>query len=259
MKKRIVIFSPSPYSLYTTSVCELLLRNNIEISCIVVKKFTLKRFIQEFRRDGKRLLKKIWNKLILKDRAYKNSQIKENIISFRDNEGIKTKSIFDFGIDVIQVDDLNNATVEKCLSEINIDLIVFTGGGLIRENIFNVAGQGVLNCHMGVLPEYRGMDVPEWAILENNPHKVGFTVHFMDKGVDTGDILKVFTIMPQKDETVKQLRERFEPLMVKGFVETIVDILDAKIVRKKQYLSEGKQYFIMHEKLLNKVNSKLKN
>ena len=52
---RVVVFCPNPYSLYTSTVTELLLRQNVEVLAIVVKKFSLARFRQEFARDGKRL------------------------------------------------------------------------------------------------------------------------------------------------------------------------------------------------------------
>ena len=39
--------------------------------------------------------------------------------------------------------------VEELLKIYNTDLIVFTGGGLIRENILNYSGVGIINCHMG--------------------------------------------------------------------------------------------------------------
>ena len=58
MSGRVVIISPNPESYYTTSVAELLLRHEINIVGVFVKKFTLKRFKQEFSRDGIRLLKK---------------------------------------------------------------------------------------------------------------------------------------------------------------------------------------------------------
>ena len=43
----------------------------------------------------------------------------------------------------------------------------------------------------GGLPLYRGMDVVEWPILMNDFDNIGVTTHFMENGVDTGDILKV--------------------------------------------------------------------
>jgi methionyl-tRNA formyltransferase len=53
---------------------------------------------------------------------------------------------------------------------------------------------------MSIVPDYRGMDVVEWPILHGEPDKVGLTVHVMDSGIDTGDILSIRTIKPHQGE-----------------------------------------------------------
>ena len=82
MDKKVIIISPNPSSLYTTSVCELLMRHGIQIQAVFVKKFSLNRFKDEFSRDGVKLLKKIWKKLVLRNRAYQDDE-KDNILNFR--------------------------------------------------------------------------------------------------------------------------------------------------------------------------------
>ena len=66
---------------------------------------------------------------------------------------------------------------------------------------------GVLNCHMGILPKYRGMDVVEWPFLENDRLNVGITCHLMDKGIDTGDILEIVKVDPKRFTSFIDLRE----------------------------------------------------
>ena len=48
---------------------------------------------------------------------------------------------------------------------------------------------GTINCHAGKLPFYRGRNVLNWAII-NGESEFGITVHFIDDGIDTGDIIK---------------------------------------------------------------------
>ena len=258
---RVVVFCPNPYSLYTTAVTELLLRQNVEVLAIVVKKFTLNRFRQEFARDGKRLLRKIYNKLVLRESAYQPRSF-ETIVSFRKNNQIAVQSIHDFkkrGIKIQTCLDLNDEVVLQLLQSLQPDLVVFTGGGIVREKILKAAGHGVLNCHMGKLPLYRGMDVVEWPLLQNDSNNLGFTVHFMDKGIDTGDILYVESVeIDPEIDSIKVLREKYEPLMTQALAKTTVDFLDGKIERKKQALADGQQYFIMHDRLLEIANANLK-
>jgi len=136
---------------------------------------------------------------------------------------------------------------------------VFTGGGLIRKPLLDLSNLGVINCHMGKLPSYRGMDVVEWTLLEKKYSELGFSIHIMDEKVDTGNILKVYSINKRYNETLKELRERYEPMMCKAFANTVCEYLEGKIIPKKQAYSEGRQYFAMHSRLKGIVREKLKN
>ena len=180
---KVIIFSPNRYSLYTTTVTAMLIRKGVSIQSIYVRNLmNLKRFVSEYQRDGSRLIRKIWNKLILKEAGYQNS---ENIRTFRKENEIFITDMVEFkskfGIPVIPCNDLNDPSVVDGLKNHHPDLVVFTGGGLIRQDVLNHSGHGVMNCHMGILPNYRGMDVVEWPILERHPEMVGITVHFMER------------------------------------------------------------------------------
>lgn len=52
----------------------------------------------------------------------------------------------------------------------------------------DVAPLGVLNYHAGKLPFYRGRNVINWALI-NGERELGLTAHFVDEGIDTGDIV----------------------------------------------------------------------
>jgi methionyl-tRNA formyltransferase len=252
--KKLIIFSPNRYSLYTTTVTAMLIQSGIHISAIYVRNMiNPNRILTEFQRDGNRLLKKIWKKLFLRQSAYHPGNF-ETIVDFRKKNQISLTKVDDFhlrnSIPVINCSTLNDPIVVNGLKKIQPDLVVFTGGGLIKQEILENSGHGVLNCHMGVLPPYRGMDVVEWPLLEGHMDQVGITVHFMDKGVDTGDILRVRKIQPNSTETLAELRDRMEPIMCQIIVETCIDFLQGKVERNPQSRQMGKQYFKMHPRLI---------
>ena len=125
MNKKVIVISPNPESYITTSVCELLLRRNITIQSVIVKRFTIKRFKDEFSRDGLRLIKKIWKKLILKRNAYLQTNF-ENIISFRFKLNINLKNVNElvkFNTEILNVDDINSKQVENMLIKLKPDLV----------------------------------------------------------------------------------------------------------------------------------------
>ncbi len=258
---RIVLFSPSRYSLYSIVVTELLLRNQVQVEAIVVRKMTnWRRFTSEYRRDGNLLWRKIWKKLVLRKSAYRKRPF-ETIVDLMATEGITQRKLDDFqsthNIPVVFTPDLNAPGVIQLLRATEPHLVVFTGGGLIRAEVLQLAGAGVLNCHSGLLPDYRGMDVIEWPILEGRYDHLGLTVHFMDQGVDTGDLLRVQVVELKPGDRVDTIRDRFEPMMCRLLVNTCVDFLAGRIHPVPQRLSDGKQYYRMHPRLLQIVEKRL--
>lgn len=258
----VVILSPSRFSLYTICTTELLRRDNINIKGIIVRRLiNPNRILSEFSRDGSRLLKKVWKKLVLKNKAYRNAKNK-TIMDLMRRENIELTRVDafkeKFGIPVIYCNSLNESKAIKAIKGLQPELVVFTGGGLIRNDVLENSGDGVLNCHIGVLPQYRGMDVVEWPILEGNFNNIGMTIHFMDVGVDTGDILKIKILKVEPGENIKELREKAEPIMCRQLVKCCIGYMDGKLKRVPQKLDEGKQYYIMHPRLLEIAENKMR-
>jgi folate-dependent phosphoribosylglycinamide formyltransferase PurN len=262
-EKSVVVFSPSRHSLYTICVTELLCRRGVKVSAIVTRRLlNFRRFTREFSRDGVRLLRKIWRTIVLRKQAYRKSTY-ETIVDFMRAEEISVSVVDEFqtkrGIPVVYCEELNDSTTLEVLEKQKPDVVVFTGGGIIREEVLKHAGDGILNCHMGILPDYRGMDVVEWPLLEGHPEKVGMTVHFMDKGVDTGDILATRPVDVRAGESLSDLRGRFEVPMCRLMSEVCAHWLEGRVSRHPQRSVEHRQYFIMHPHLREIVNRRVCN
>jgi len=130
------------------------------------------------------------------------------------------------------------------------DLIIFTGGNILREQLLNVPRLGVLNAHLGLLPEIRGMSSPEWSLLTDVP--VGVTIHYMDAGVDTGPILQRSELPDvQTSESLSDLRNRLIAFGIEKVAE-VVSALDCGGISAtpQSHLDEDRQFFVMHEWLL---------
>lgn len=65
---------------------------------------------------------------------------------------------------------------------------------------------GCLNLHPSLLPFNRGRHSYSWAIIDHTPH--GATLHWMDKGVDTGDIALQVTVPVLPSDTTHTLYQR---------------------------------------------------
>ncbi len=76
------------------------------------------------------------------------------------------------------------AMIEK-LKSLKLDVGLHKAGVIYREQTINCFRLGILNPHIGLLPEYRGRSVLEWSLIEGRP--AGITVFFIDSGIDTGE------------------------------------------------------------------------
>jgi len=132
------------------------------------------------------------------------------------------------------------------------DLIIFTGGNILRKPLLEVPRLGVLNVHLALLPEVRGMSSPEWSLLNQVP--VGVTVHYMDAGIDTGPILQRYEFPDVfACETLNDLRNRLIAFGIEKVGE-VVRALDhgtisatAQSALREDRQCEDRQFFAMHE------------
>ena len=248
-------------SKHSLAVLELLKREGIIVDkCIVVKTFNLKRIyfyfkhldIREFK---KKAFDRIFNKIINQKNLSDEIRIVNNFLSKND---IQEQSIYKYcksnNIETIKVNNINEPKVISFID--NIDLVVYTGGGILGNRFLNRIGIGVLNCHAGKLPELRGTNVSEWSVLQNIP--LANTMHFMVRKIDRGPIISVLPKYYANCKSIDQLRGQATINAIQDLVNTTKDIMSNKYKTKNQKLSQGKQYYNMHPILKNITNAILK-
>lgn len=75
------------------------------------------------------------------------------------------------------------------IRKFNLDLIVVCGYKyIIPPEIYNIPNFKSINIHPSYLPLYRGQHVINWALINNEKYS-GVTIHYLDSGIDTGDIV----------------------------------------------------------------------
>lgn len=90
----------------------------------------------------------------------------------------------------------------------NCDLFVsMSFNQIFRKQIINLPKLKTINCHAGKLPFYRGRNILNWAII-NDEKEFGITVHYIDEGIDTGDIILQRTFPITDEDTYKTLLDR---------------------------------------------------
>ena len=127
----------------------------------------------------------------------KQAGIKDIVVSPKDFE---TREVF-------------NENLLKTLQEVNPDLIVLAGYlVVIPESVIDAFENRIINIHPSLIPAfcgtgYYGLKVHE-AALKRGVKVVGATVHFVDKGTDTGPIIMQKAVAVQNGDTPKVLQQR---------------------------------------------------
>jgi len=162
-----------------------------------------------------------------------------------------------YGFPIVTCRDQNAPESIEQIREWSPDLIVFTGGNILRKPLLQVPRLGVINVHLGLLPEIRGMSSPEWSLLNGVP--VGVTVHYIDEGIDTGPILRR-SEFPEAAQcsSLDDLRNRLIAFGIEKVSEVVTSLDRGTISATPQSeLDEDNQYFVMHEWLQAQAERRL--
>ena len=110
--------------------------------------------------------------------------------------------------------------IERHGSEVNVSM---SYDQILRKRIIELAPQGFINCHAGALPFYRGRNVLNWALINGEDH-FGATVHVVDEGIDTGDIIcqRFGRILPE--DNYGTLLEKAERLCADTLVDALLSL-----------------------------------
>lgn len=93
------------------------------------------------------------------------------------------------GLDFITHPTINSAEFLDWMRGYECDLFVsMSFNQIFHSELINLAPLRTINCHAGKLPFYRGRNILNWVLI-NDEKEFGITVHYIDEGIDTGDII----------------------------------------------------------------------
>lgn len=92
----------------------------------------------------------------------------------------------ELGVEIVRVPTLNGDEARRALA--GVDVAVSLDNALISEATFTIPRLATVNVHHGAVPEYRGGPPVFWE-LAGGGVSVGFTIHRIDAGIDTGPVL----------------------------------------------------------------------
>jgi len=168
-----------------------------------------------------------------------------------------TRYCADRNIPVVYVDSIESPSALAELRALQPDVFIHAGCGIMRSSSLSIPRLGTLNAHMGVLPRVRGMNAAEWSAFCGLP--IGATVHLIDAGIDTGDILLCRAIDVARTESVAALRDEVDRTQVALLGDVTRWIITHGMLppRRAQRADEGRQFFAMHSELRQLLDTAL--
>tara|TARA_Y100000766_G_scaffold284390_1_gene302761 strand:- start:1447 stop:2364 length:918 start_codon:yes stop_codon:yes gene_type:complete len=134
---------------------------------------------------------------------------------------------------------------------------------ILPKSLLSLAKFSAINIHPSLLPNYRG-PVPTAWIIENGEKHFGITIHLMDDGIDTGDILIQEKYLILKNETGFELYTRGMELGFNLLRKHFSSIINNKIKPKPQvgsgsyYGKKKGKYLISWQETAEKINNKIR-
>lgn len=104
---------------------------------------------------------------------------------------------------------------------------------ILRKNILELLPNSAINLHISYLPWNKGADPNFWSFVENTPK--GVTIHYLDEGVDTGDIILQKKVeFNTEQETLATSYEKLQTTIQDLFKQNWDNIKSGKCQRQKQ-------------------------
>lgn len=118
--------------------------------------------------------------------------------------------------------------------DINPDIIITCAyGQIIPEELINLPKYGCVNVHASLLPKYRGGAPIHWAKI-NGDEKTGVTIMYMDKCMDSGDIISQQELIINDEDTTESLFDKLSFMGANLLIETLPSIFNNTNNRIKQ-------------------------
>ncbi|MGD9240805.1 MAG: formyltransferase family protein, partial [Desulfobacterales bacterium] len=153
------------------------------------------------------------------------TQLNENIVGLvihpDDKQRYAKEIVESTNIDPSRIFDGSNLRKQKTFQEIkalkpDIGLSIFFGY-IVSKDFIDLFKTGLVNLHPSYLPYNRGQYPNVWSIVEDTP--AGVTLHYIDKGIDTGNVIGQQEVPVTWIDTGESLYKKLEHVSVDLFSE----------------------------------------
>lgn len=97
---------------------------------------------------------------------------------------------------IARVDNINDPAAIARIKAFTPKIVIVNGTRILRPDVLKAVPAIFINTHQGITPQYRGSHGAYWALHKSDKENCGVTVHLVDQGIDTGNIIGQAMIEP---------------------------------------------------------------
>jgi folate-dependent phosphoribosylglycinamide formyltransferase PurN len=105
--------------------------------------------------------------------------------------------------EIMSITSVHEESFASWLMNQEYDLVCINGTRILSQQLLDTINSPIINIHVGITPSYRGVHGGYWALREGRPDLFGVTLHYVDKGIDTGEIIAQSVLPTDKDDNFK--------------------------------------------------------
>ena len=132
-------------------------------------------------------------------------------------------------LNLLQPTKLKDEDFISELKGLNADLFVVVAFRMLPEVVWGMPELGTINLHASLLPQYRGAAPINWAII-NGEKETGVTTFFIEREIDTGDVIEQNKVTISENMTVGELYNDLMELGADTTLSTVKKIMDGNAV-----------------------------
>lgn len=176
---------------------------------------------------GKKCLKAIIKDFELSIFMVAETYIDDSILEFQKSLGLPFFAV------------ANSSDVANVIKKYPVDVLVVAGCPfLLKKKVLDLPECGVINVHTAALPKYRGFHPLPWAIIHGEK-EIGVTVHYVDEGMDSGDIILQELFPIGEEDTINSVKEKAVSVGARLVKKALAKIQSGAVQRTRQNLEES--------------------
>ena len=102
---------------------------------------------------------------------------------------------------IVEVENINDVDGLAAIAKYQPNVVIVNGTRILKKATLRATPAVFINTHQGITPQYRGAHGGYWALHENDRGNCGVTIHVVDEGIDTGNVIAQAAIKPEPQDS----------------------------------------------------------